>query len=270
MGIKSLLIALLFSVPVFGGALSPHVGDPITNIKEFRSWKHDSADLKSALHSDGTTHRFLEALKPKREGILGTDEVEAPSGKKFSLTVITPKLAKELFEEMASQKDIPFRYPEDGCYARAHAMAMRLKEKGVITGKTYIEGDLRVETTNSPKGYVKWWYHVAPIVMVKDKGKTEAYVIDPSIFDHPVPVEEWYAIQTKHPGGSRDATYMTKRFNYHPSDKTADLGDFRKTDLDDTDSTMKSYLKIQEERDQKKIDDFKEAATKLWNTIRGK
>lgn len=151
---------------------------------------------------------------------------------------------------MAKQEHIPFRYPEDGCHARAHEMSQLLEKMGYITGKVFIEGNLRVETKNSPKGYVEWWYHVAPIILVETRGKLEPYVIDPSVFDKPVPAEEWFAIQTRHPGGERRRTYQTPRFNYTPSSASNDgMANYSEDDISSMRSTMSSYPVIKNQTD---------------------
>ena len=177
-------------------------------------------------------------------------------GKEFEVSMVSYEYLEEIFQNLANQKHIPFRYPEDGCYARAHEMSMIMEKQKLISGKVFIEGKLRVETTNSPLGHVEWWYHVAPIIKVK-KGKEElVYVIDPSIFNKPVPVEEWYKIQTKHQAplaaDEKDPSkkYYTPRFTYQPFD--SDKTEFTKEDKEDVKETMASYLKIQEERDKEK------------------
>jgi len=85
-------------------------------------------------------------------------------------------------------------YPDNGCFARAAMMINSLEKKDVKKPwKVFIFGDLKVETENSPKGYVKWWYHVVPIVKVEG----EAYVFDPAI-DHyeALTLEDWAMRQT--------------------------------------------------------------------------
>lgn len=192
-----------------------------------------------------------ESETARLHGKFGT--LKTLQGREFEISVVDYETAKRLFDEMASKDYIPFKYPEDGCYARAHEMSRLLEQKGILTGKVFIEGSLRVETSNSPKGYVEWWYHVAPVLLVEKDGKQEVYVIDPSIFDRPVPAEEWYAIQTKHDRGRRDRTYNTPRFVYTPISERDELQtDYLKADIDSMKATMASYLKIQQEREQRK------------------
>jgi hypothetical protein len=207
-----------------------------------------SSDGSAVVTSDGTPIGTSSYEFSKLNPRLG--KVRAASGQEFEISILPLDQAKSLFDEMAAQPHIPFRFPEDGCYARGHEMSKLMEKKGVISGKVFLEGDLRVETPNSPKGYVQWWYHVAPIVLVEKNGKLEPYVIDPSIFSEPVPAEEWFAIQTRHEGGQRQATYMTPRFQYTPSNAEAELRTrYDPRDVDDMRRKMEEYLVIQRERD---------------------
>ncbi len=80
-------------------------------------------------------------------------------------------------------------YPDDGCYARAAVVNRSLFRLFVpVPSKVFAFGNLRVKTTNSPRGRVGWWYHVAPIVEVDGSN----YVLDPAIEPmRPLPLTEW-------------------------------------------------------------------------------
>lgn len=110
---------------------------------------------------------------------------------------LTPQQADALFATMAAQSDIAFGYPRDGCYARAHLMVERMQALGVTPGKAWTfasgHGDpLWVDTPNVPEGKVEWGYHVAPTVPVRGTdGTVRDMVIDPSMYDHPVTVDQW-------------------------------------------------------------------------------
>jgi hypothetical protein len=119
-------------------------------------------------------------------------EAGGPGG----LAVVSPQLAAAVFSILASRPDIAFRFPVDGCYARAHLMVKQMKAMGLSPGKAWTfasPGDpLWVDTPNHPDGKVSWGYHVAPTLPVKgDDGVVRDMVIDPSMSDHPVTVEEW-------------------------------------------------------------------------------
>ncbi len=168
-------------------------------------------------------------------------------GRVMNVNIVTPEHAIELFNKMKNQPQIPFDYPADGCYARAHEMSMLLEKEGVITGKAFIEGDLRVETPSSTKGYVEWRYHVAPMLVVKERENSyKIYIIDPSIFDKPVPVEEWQKIQTKHFSGRMEKNYYTKRFYYSTNSlKDDDRQTYLQENVDDTKVSLKKFLDLQ-------------------------
>lgn len=157
------------------------------------------------------------------------------------ISVLTPRKAKELFNEMKNQKHIPFCEVRDGCYVRAHEMARLLEERGVITKKAFIEGRLIVETPHTPSGVVMWNYHVAPVVNVRVNGREELYVFDPSIFDKPVPIEEWHNIQVKNKMAIKGETYLKNRFYYTTADKYKDLMDYHPAHLEHTRETLMKY-----------------------------
>lgn len=175
--------------------------------------------------------------------------LRSPNGKSFDVSVVSKEEIQKLFTEMANQKHIPFKYPEDGCYARAHEMVRLLEQKNIIAAKAFIEGSLWVKTKNSPKGYVEWRYHVAPTILVQDGDKVRPYVIDPSIFDKAVPVEEWYEIQTKPPKGHRSITYETPRFQYGPGLFRGPSEKFDQSDVDASKKTLQDYMMIQRLRE---------------------
>ena len=84
---------------------------------------------------------------------------------------------------------ISWLYPNDGCYARAAMANIWFKARRIdVPGKVFAFGNLLVRTKNHPRGYVSWWYHVAPIIQV---GKSHL-VLDPSIDPSgPLPLRQW-------------------------------------------------------------------------------
>lgn len=124
---------------------------------------------------------------------------------------------------------IPFLYPDDGCWGRAHEMCRLMINLGRAPRKVWIfespGSTLHVDTKNNPYCFVEWWYHVAPTLCVRT-GKwwwpftTTRMVMDPSMFSTPVPVATWHAAQHDPgaslvhtgpeqfgPGGGTDPTY---------------------------------------------------------------
>ena len=89
--------------------------------------------------------------------------------KSIELSVLSMNQAMDVFKALKNSEDIPFIYPMDGCYARAHQMAMLMDDMGIVSGKAFVEGDL---FANTKYGEVNWSYHVASLVLVKQNGKT--------------------------------------------------------------------------------------------------
>lgn len=129
--------------------------------------------------------------------------IQCPKG------ALTQQQAQERFDKFKRREDIPWNYPNDCCYNRAHVMAVELQAEGVNVGKVWnyapplmVGKPLRVATKNDPAGYVEWGYHVAPTVPVMDSsGTVTRMVIDPSITDKPLTPEQWKALQSQ-PGSS--------------------------------------------------------------------
>jgi hypothetical protein len=116
--------------------------------------------------------------------------------------IISMEKAKELFNKAKNMKDIAWNYKKDGCYARAHLMARRFEAEGIRVDKVWIKGDLSI-----PESGINWNFHVAPIVYVDDgKGGSKKIVIDPSLFDKPVTVDEWDNKMTKNTAGGSKRT----------------------------------------------------------------
>lgn len=98
---------------------------------------------------------------------------------------------------------IPFLYPDDGCWARAHEMARLMIGMGLSPRKVWIRGSLHTPTRNNPNCFVNWGWHVAPTLCVRRfwwwlwilPWATQRMVIDPSLFTAPVTVAQWKAVQ---------------------------------------------------------------------------
>ena len=90
---------------------------------------------------------------------------------------------------------IPFLYPDNGCWARAHEMCRLMIADGAQPEKVWIRGQLRVNSSNKPNCLVQWAWHVAPTLQVNINGSPQTYVIDPSLCNEPVPLAAWKGIQ---------------------------------------------------------------------------
>ena len=111
------------------------------------------------------------------------------------ITVIPPEEAQRLFDLCAGTSCnpttvpppcIPFLYPRNGCWGRAHEMYRLMNAEGNPPGKFWVYGSrtesLVVRTRNDPKCVVSWTWHVAPYLSVEwpRRGGALSYCCDRS------------------------------------------------------------------------------------------
>jgi hypothetical protein len=151
---------------------------------------HEIIDVRPSAHPNGPAARAVSRAKPQ------AFEVSPPS--------VSPDRARELFVQMSGQSCdpisvpapcIPFLYPDDGCWGRAHQMCRLIIEAGETPAKVWIYGRLIVRTRNNPNCSVSWGWHVAPTLQVATGGGVETQVIDPSLFTEPVTEPQWSGVQ---------------------------------------------------------------------------
>lgn len=134
------------------------------------------------------------------------------------VSVVPEEELNQIFSKIAKDPKYAFDVPENGCWARAHIMAKELEAKGIRVGKMFVEGTLAVRTKKALNGEgVIWSYHVAPLVAVQTKNGVELRILDPSLFDKPVPVKTW-TDRMLPLEKLKDETkmYITDRFNLDP------------------------------------------------------
>ncbi len=126
---------------------------------------------------------------------------------------VSSQRAQEIFDAMSATTCspaaiaapcIPFMYPDDGCWARAHEMRRLMNNMGVYPHKLWIHGWLHTLTRNNPSCFVNWGWHVAPTICVRQPWRWwhifwwwsgERMVIDPALFTTPVTKAQWKAVQ---------------------------------------------------------------------------
>lgn len=127
------------------------------------------------------------------------------------MAVVTPARAQQLFAlcrshlccpASAPAPCIPFLYPDDGCWARAHEMCRLMIADGATPAKVWISGSLEVQSANKPGPVVPcgqcqvcWGWHVAPTLQVSTFAGVETWVVDPSLFTEAVPQATWAGVQ---------------------------------------------------------------------------
>ncbi|UUC44620.1 protein-glutamine glutaminase [Flavobacterium cerinum] len=150
-------------------------------------------DKVSAAEQESFNARF----KTKRVGVANNLQTVLPDLN--TLKLMYERIRNEscwIFHSF-TQECIPFRYPVDGCYARAHKMRQILTENGYDCEKQFVYGNLRAQSLDKAC-CVNWCYHVAVLVSYKDdSGEIQKRIIDPSLFkDGPVTETDWRAACT--------------------------------------------------------------------------
>lgn len=196
---------------------------PVGNLHEVE------LEISQSLHYLNTTnpdyHQLLTALQAARQhgvAVLVTETLEnheiidvrpsslpfvrgpvgmmmLPAGPSFNFSVaasiVTPQRAEQMFSLVANQSYIPFKYPDDGCWGRAHEMCRLIIANDVHPRKVWIYGRLIVSTRNNPQCAVRWGWHVAPTLLVDLGHLREINVIDPALFPSPVTQATWMGVQ---------------------------------------------------------------------------
>jgi hypothetical protein len=112
--------------------------------------------------------------------------------------------AQREFQKIKHASGIPFKYLPDCCNARAHEMCRIMVEDGLEPCKVWNYGQgfeqvlptLQVQTHLTPTGYVKWSFHVAPVVKCRHFANDVVHVvIDPALFERPVSLDQWVEVQ---------------------------------------------------------------------------
>lgn len=166
--------------------------------KRETSLENALASKEEALLNSSPTHDtsdFLAHLSHR----LGSNATPYTHARELPIagSIPTTKMLQEAFAAIKEDKSIPWEHISDGCYARAHTVCEKLLREGIGCGKLF------VTVPDDSNGYLKaknrfqdveWWYHVSPLVFVKDEktGNVEACVIDLAINDKkPIKAETW-------------------------------------------------------------------------------
>ena len=185
-------------------------------------------------------------------------------------SVLTPQELSKAFDFLAKIHEIPYDYPEDGCYARALEMARILERDGILSAKVIIEVPhtttvnastgktefhstdgkiLYAATKNSPKGYVEWIWHIAPVVYLNDGNQLTPMILDPSLFEHPVTVDEWKTVMVTKERPKATLSFHS-RFRYGLTETMDDCKqkDYVESDLIGMRRVLKKYRYVADQR----------------------
>lgn len=154
----------------------------------------------------------LSRCDSQRADLPPTAPLSNSSEQNMDLSTLTPAEAQQVFQFVSRQKS---RYGLSGnyvadrvCAQRAQLVAYDLQQVcKVKSAKIFVQpsrswltlglgrNDLQVDANDK---HYRWDnFHVANIVMVHDGAGDEPYVIDPLLFQQPVPLKQWEALVKK-------------------------------------------------------------------------
>lgn len=124
-----------------------------------------------------------------------------PNAKPDALCPVEYARLQEIFEDISKNSGIEFNYPQAACQQRTQYLSMLLTKKYQLDHfrvwlfapvNLYKESSEHLEIKDindlSENGVIKWKYHVAPAVKIKDT----VVVIDPSLkSERPMTLDEW-------------------------------------------------------------------------------
>ncbi len=135
----------------------------------------------------------LKRRLPEENGFLFESESTKQSYDQIThalSAIISEQDALKAFAFVSAQPQIPFAFTDDGCYARAHEMALLLEMRGILSKKVFVYGELAAK---GKYGSAHWKYHVAPLVQVRRaNGEVQKMIFDPSLFNTPMPIGSWF------------------------------------------------------------------------------
>lgn len=162
---------------------------------------------------------------------------------------LTAARAVELFNTLARAPDIPHNFVDEGCHFRAHVESARLEQAGVYSEKAFCVpdgSDLRINSNKTPLGFTLGMFHTAPCVFVRsDDGQVHRRIIDPSLFDQPVSVEQWQSAMHGLNNKPCNMVYLP-RFALHLSDRDNPPDAWRPEDVKDAQDWNTQYKEVQQ------------------------
>lgn len=215
---------------------------------------------------DGTKATAVDARPLPASLALRLQEMTKPLDPVISLA-----RAERLFDDLAKAKDIPHEFVDEGCHFRAHVAGKRLEDAGVYSDKAFLRplsgADLKIPSDRTPLGFTLGMFHTAPCVLVKgDNGEARRLVLDPSLFDGPVPVQTWaeHMYPLGEGGEGREELFFLPRFALHLSDRFNPPAAWRQKDLDDAQGWNEEYRGLWEDMKQGGFyDSLREMAAEL-------
>lgn len=141
------------------------------------------------------------------------------------LTAASLEEINHLFNEYR-EMDLNWHIPEYGCQARSHIFSYMAEKyhdlkiaKVMITSEDDRNNFVISSSPSKQNICYKWLFHVAPTVYFKGNKseKADFYVLDPDLFDKPVPIKKWFASFSSSNPQVKLKTNIVTRFKAIPS-----------------------------------------------------
>ncbi len=176
----------------------------------------------------GELDRVLESLELDELNRAELDRVLELIGQpRLEISELTPAEASRVFDAMSrltftdaagAEVPVPFHYPVDGCWGRAHMMGQAMAAAGVASERIFatstvqgspleVRSPFSADQAGAAPPATRWFYHVAPLVKVRTPEGIHYWVIDPSTQRTAVPVDTWLATMGVQPGSFRQLTH---------------------------------------------------------------
>lgn len=131
---------------------------------------------------------------------------------------------QQIFNLLKSKRYIPFDYKKMGCEARAHEMVRIMDKMCLSSAKAFLIGDISL-------GGISWVHHVAPILYVQNKDQITPYILDPSVSDRAIPLNEWLNILRRSNLLGYYNLNITNQYTYRPEEIDSNNRKYRFRDI---------------------------------------
>jgi hypothetical protein len=99
---------------------------------------HCEPTVPSAPINDASIVKQLAEFLNSERGPLAVKTLASWNNPKATASILSESEVAELFSKMAKVPEIPFEYPEDGCYARATYMSYLMEKAGIHSVRVYV------------------------------------------------------------------------------------------------------------------------------------
>lgn len=151
----------------------------------------------------------------------------------LDVSVMTKAEAEELFRFFQEIDYLPTKYLEDGCYARAHEIALIAERNGIQMGKAFLSPknedgallypeSLRNANPSPFSSYFGGWkYHAVPFVMVRNGNRIEPMVFDLGVASNVQTFSQWGRNLSSRPNDNQ-ITVRSKGHIFHDGNYRSD------------------------------------------------